>query len=190
MSPSRTTVWAAYLAAFGSGLAVVLLLIILWLFVDLMVSRGRLPSYDDLTSSERGRFADEWNALTEKNRKEAIELRTGTTPTTDPMVTDDMPAAARKDLWLAYEGYLLTQVYHLDDGRVAHLVLSGDPSAHNVGAWSLIIRSHISKSPLTPFQAWVVRWNPWMRNVYYRPPGIYLGGLFLLAACWRSPAPG
>ena len=78
LSPNRQAVWASHLAAVGSGLVVVLLLVILWLFVDLMVYRGRLPSYDELTPAERQRFVLEWNSedFGEQSRKTAVELRT------------------------------------------------------------------------------------------------------------------
>jgi ATP-binding cassette, subfamily B, bacterial len=48
--------WAAYLAAIGTGVLYVALLMVLWLFADLMVYRGRVPHYADLTTSERDTF--------------------------------------------------------------------------------------------------------------------------------------
>jgi ATP-binding cassette subfamily B protein len=53
-----TAKWSAHLAAACTGLVYVGLLIVLWLFADLMVSRGRLPLFHDLTLAEQERFGD------------------------------------------------------------------------------------------------------------------------------------
>jgi ATP-binding cassette subfamily B protein len=180
LSPSRKAVWAAHLAAFGSGLVVVLLLVILWLFVDLMVYRGRLPSYDELTFREQQHFAASWNNLSEQERKDALALRTGKPADDEPTTTTDDPAINAR-LWQAYEEHLLVQVYRLDNGLVTQAHLDNNSAAANLGAWSLIVRAHVSDNPLTPMLARIVRWNPWMRNAFYQPPSIYLCGLFLLA---------
>jgi ATP-binding cassette subfamily B protein len=52
-----TAKWSAYLAAIGTGVLYVALLMVLWLFADLMVYRGRIPHYADLTLSERDSFS-------------------------------------------------------------------------------------------------------------------------------------
>jgi ATP-binding cassette, subfamily B, bacterial len=196
LSPSRKALWGAHLAAAGSGVVVVLLLVILWLFIDLMVSRGRLPSYDELTPTERERFVNDWNSvdfggqtLGEEKRKAAVELRTGERPEKDPTASDDLTSESNAALWQAYEEHLLVHVYQLDDnGLVTRAHLSGDPVAANLGAWSLVVRSHINNNLSTSVLARVVRWNPWMRNAYFRVPGLnlrvrefYLLILFLLA---------
>ena len=55
--------WTAHVAAVGSCLFYVALLTVLWLFADLMVSRGRLPTYHDLPYGDQVRFRNEWAAL-------------------------------------------------------------------------------------------------------------------------------
>src|SRR5262249_15375775 len=62
--------WAAYLAAAGIGLVYVALLMVLWLFVDLMVYRGRVPGYHDLTPVQRHHFEAEWDGQDEPARRQ------------------------------------------------------------------------------------------------------------------------
>ncbi len=60
---NRTAQWTAHAAGVGSCLIYVALLVILWLFADLMVSRGRLPTYHDVPQAAQDRFRAEWNSL-------------------------------------------------------------------------------------------------------------------------------
>jgi ATP-binding cassette subfamily B protein len=45
--------WAAHLAALGTGIVAVALLLVLWLFADLLVSRGRLPRFENLSRDQQ-----------------------------------------------------------------------------------------------------------------------------------------
>ncbi len=55
--------WTAYIAGAGSCLVYVALLMVLWLFADLTVSRGRLPTFHDVPVREQNRFLEEWSKL-------------------------------------------------------------------------------------------------------------------------------
>src|SRR5262245_29707318 len=52
--------WTALVAAVVAGVLYVLLLIVLWLFGDLMVHRGQIPAYDQLSRSEQDAFDQYW----------------------------------------------------------------------------------------------------------------------------------
>ena len=65
---NRFAKWSAHAAAAGTGVVYVALLIVLWLFTDLMVYRGRLPTYHSLTPLQRDRFFAEWNSLDAEER--------------------------------------------------------------------------------------------------------------------------
>jgi ATP-binding cassette, subfamily B, bacterial len=52
--------WTAYVAAAAAGVVYVALLGVLWLFADLMVSRGRLPTYHDAPAAAQDHFVQEW----------------------------------------------------------------------------------------------------------------------------------
>ena len=60
---SRAAQWTAHAAGVGSCLMYVALLAVLWLFADLMVSRGRLPTYHDVPPAAQVRFLNEWKDL-------------------------------------------------------------------------------------------------------------------------------
>src|SRR6516165_898189 len=55
--------WSAHAAAVGTGVVYVALLTVLWLFTDLMVFRGRLPTYHSLTPLQQNNFFRDWNEL-------------------------------------------------------------------------------------------------------------------------------
>ncbi len=52
--------WTALIAAVATGVLYVLLLIVLWLFGDLMVHRGQIVSYDELNPAEQANFDEIW----------------------------------------------------------------------------------------------------------------------------------
>ena len=72
---NRAAKWTAHAAAAGTGLVYVALLIVLWLFTDLMVYRGRLPTYHSLdpysatASLPNGTAWNPRNAWTGSNRR-------------------------------------------------------------------------------------------------------------------------
>jgi ATP-binding cassette subfamily B protein len=64
--------WAAHAAAAGTGVVYVALLLVLWLFTDLMVSRGRIPDYSELTPVQRGYLERQWKQLPPEQRAERL----------------------------------------------------------------------------------------------------------------------
>src|SRR5262249_36615947 len=57
--------WAALIAAVAAGVLYVLLLVVLWLFGDLMVHRGQIAAFDELTAQEQKAFDQKWQDLGE-----------------------------------------------------------------------------------------------------------------------------
>lgn len=54
--------WSALLAALGTGLLFVVLLLVLWLFGDLMVHRGLIPGFHELSPSKQKIVLEEWQS--------------------------------------------------------------------------------------------------------------------------------
>src|SRR5262245_48329991 len=52
--------WTAHVAAGGIGVVTVALLLVLWLFADLMVWRGRVPDAGDLSPLQRAWLERHW----------------------------------------------------------------------------------------------------------------------------------
>jgi ATP-binding cassette subfamily B protein len=62
LSYNAVVKWTALVAAVAAGVVYVLLLIVLWLFGDLMVHRGQIPGYENLTFAETRVFDEEWKS--------------------------------------------------------------------------------------------------------------------------------
>src|SRR5258707_2767607 len=61
--------WSALLAAVGTGVLYVALLVVLWLFADLMVSRGRIPSFSDLPDQQQEELLARWTPSEPEQRQ-------------------------------------------------------------------------------------------------------------------------
>jgi ATP-binding cassette subfamily B protein len=67
-----TAKWSALVAGVGVGLLYVALLVVLFLFADLMVHRGEVPSYRHLDRSDQDKFQEYWRGLAPEDR--AVQL--------------------------------------------------------------------------------------------------------------------
>ncbi|MFM8273293.1 MAG: hypothetical protein ACKODX_13340, partial [Gemmata sp.] len=56
----------------GAAVAYPLFLLLLYLFVDLLVWRGEVPSYSQLTPAQKREFATEWAGRADADRAEAV----------------------------------------------------------------------------------------------------------------------
>src|SRR5438445_1297941 len=195
--------WAALLAAVGSGILYVALLVILAFFVDLVVHRGQIPSFADLSSREQDRFLREWASAEESIRHARLvdagitEERAKQLAVPDPdslqaarEAGDESKATAdrikllpeeREKLWRRYlQDFLRPKV----GDEAAQLIPSSDADIHRPGRGilSLVVRSR--NKPFGPTTALLARWNPWTwklgsdtgRTNYY-----FMAGLLLLA---------
>ncbi|MCI0700385.1 MAG: ABC transporter ATP-binding protein/permease [Planctomycetia bacterium] len=70
---ATTAKWGAIFSSIGSAITTFLLLLLVYLFVDLLVWRGEIPTYSQLSASRKREFADEWAARQEADRLEGIQ---------------------------------------------------------------------------------------------------------------------
>lgn len=180
--------WTALAAAAGTGIVYVALLIVLWLFTDLLVYRGRLPTFHSLTPVQEARFYREWNALDMEGRRarlETIGLEENLRDRLAEMRLGDPNAPVPRDevrtIWRAQVGHILTTKLRLNPSSPEASALL-DYNAYNadVGINSLLVRAYADGRIFTPIVATLARWAPWMRNA--RGSGIvppYLIGLLL-----------
>ena len=70
---SRVESVGAALGSLGSAISYALLLVLLYLFVDLLASKGEIPIYAQLSPAQQREFADEWSSRSEADRVEAIK---------------------------------------------------------------------------------------------------------------------
>ena len=65
--------WCVYACSLLSGLLHACLVILLGLFVDLLVNRGRIPNFAQLTPRDQVEFVGRWLALPEETREQALD---------------------------------------------------------------------------------------------------------------------
>src|SRR5262249_11325790 len=70
-SPTEKT--GAILCSVAAALTYPLLLLLLYLFVDLLVWKGAIPSYSQLSAARKQEFANEWSARDEAERFAAVK---------------------------------------------------------------------------------------------------------------------
>jgi ATP-binding cassette subfamily B protein len=76
---ARVEKWGALASSVGAAVTFPLLLLLLYLFVDLVVWQGEVPSYAQLSAAKKQEFADEWKNRPDPDRQEAVR-RLGLTP--------------------------------------------------------------------------------------------------------------
>lgn len=181
--------WSALLAAIGTGVLFVALLIVLGLFADFMVHRGEIAPYEDLLAAERDAFHQDWNHLTSEERQQALQALGTDEKTADQLAADhedSLTLVDRQRQWRAFVYHLLqTRVSDVAAEQFAESVSRSEeesmPVPANLGILSLVVRSR--HQLIGPVVGWLARWNPWMwqSSDFRRPNYRYLTGLLGLA---------
>jgi ATP-binding cassette subfamily B protein len=176
-----TAKWVSLAAGACAALTYVGLLAVLWLFADLMVSRGRLPDHHDLTEPQREAFENIWDELSPADRKahleavgdpNAAELAQRSAGDLKPTTPETKDTYDR--LWRAELGQILNSQVGEAAFEVSHLS-SADYAEYDHGLLGLIVRSHLDGRLLTPVIGTAAAWFPWT----YDKHATYLTGLFL-----------
>ncbi|HEY7156374.1 MAG TPA: ABC transporter ATP-binding protein [Gemmataceae bacterium] len=160
--------WTAHLAAVGTGVVYVALLVVLWLFTDLLVYRGLLPTYHSLTPLQQTRFHNEWNNLPPDERRNRLaDIGLSGEALTRLAAEEDLSSLSgergRQDLREVWRA----QVRHIVATRVDPTIPEGRESVDynaDVGITSLVVRSHAEGRFTTRVLAWLARHAAWMRN--------------------------
>ncbi len=84
--------WANYLASLFSSLLYAALIVLLGLFVDLLVNRGRIPNFAQLTPKEQSEFVEHWRQMPEAQRESAVQAIGFGEFETAPAKPDKLPA--------------------------------------------------------------------------------------------------
>lgn len=168
--------WTAHAAAAGTGIVYVALLVVLWLFTDLIVYRGRLPTSHSLTPLQQAAFYKAWQELTPAQRYERLQQAGVTEEMKTRGITEqrlqqlaaqaDLSTASRDDIrvaWRAQVRNILVERLRLDAEAAQGQALV-DFNA-DVGINSLLVRAHTEGRIITPVVAALARWAPWTRNV-------------------------
>lgn len=178
--------WGAIVSSVGAALTYLLLLVLLYFFVDLLVWQGRVPTFAQLSPARQRAFEDEWSRRPEADRSEAAlrasadagqAKRVAATEATPPLTEGEWERRWRAGAYLTLRDRV---------GReAADAYLPGDAtdrdSSPRLGILSLVVRERNRWSG--PVVAWLASWNGWT----WRPGADdganrrYLQGLFVLA---------
>lgn len=187
----QTAKWLAHLAAVGTGVALVGVLCILWLFVDLMVWRGRVPALRELSPRQHAWFEGRWESADREQR--TTLLQRGGYPAAEAarlaaLPFAELPAADREALWEERVYLILFDRVGPDAVERVFLPVEGTRSgfvldAGNHGVLSLVVREVAADRLWTPIP-WLASWNRWMWGSPPDAPTLlptYLAGLAILA---------
>jgi ATP-binding cassette subfamily B protein len=190
--------WMALAAGVGTAVFYVGLLAVLWLFADLIVYRGIIPEYDELSDRDRRSFTQTWAGNgSDDEKKERADLlraikvddaRAETLAAAGPEAEGVTPRD-RQLMWRAYVPHLLEERVGPDAAALA-LQVPTDQPIKDVGILSLVVRTHANHRLVAPVVDRMARWNPWAWRTRSAPsPGnplgvnyvYYLTELFLVA---------
>jgi ATP-binding cassette subfamily B protein len=180
--------WLALAAGVGTAVLYVALLAVLWLFADLMVQRGQIPNFAELSDSDQHNFAAQWSGVPDKDKKELLQAVGADDKAAEALAAADPLTASfhdREMIWRAYLPRLLGE--RVGEGAAELARVPADQPITDVGILSLVVRSHVADfwfSPvIRPVASWLARWNPWMWRTRAGAPNFvyYLTELFLVA---------
>lgn len=204
-----TARWGAIFSSLGAAVTYTLLLLLLYLFVDLLVWRGEIPTYAQLSAAKKQEFATEWEKRAEEDRKDAVgrlgwpdarskrlatanddELKKfAKTKDEEHLFADEWEARWRAGVYLALrervnpsaaETYL--PPIEKWDAEKAKNVEGADPDARpQYGLLSLVVRERNRwTGPILGKVAAINAWT-WVPNAEGSANVSYLTGLFVLA---------
>lgn len=177
----------AIFCSVGVAVLYLILLVLLYLFVDLLASRGYVPSYSQFTHARQREFAEEWDRRPESDRTEAVKRVTAYEPLVKQLVgsaTTPAPTAAEWELRWRAGAYLALKERVNQAAADAYLPERGTATSDEVprlGVLGLVVRER---------NAWtgkvlgaIASWNPWTwrPNANNDANPKYLAGLFVLA---------
>jgi ATP-binding cassette, subfamily B, bacterial len=197
--------WTAYVSAVLTALLFIALLVLLALFADVIVHRGLLPDFRDLTPDVQERVLADWRELSEEDRVERLEVagfkvgtrtvKSGKKEETQKRVvrpgeegeeprpvtpwSTDLTSLDPNVVWRAELHRLLAESVSTEASD--HVRGEEDRAAH--GVLSLAAYSKAQGRLYAPLIGWLASWNPWMwRSASeFALVSPYLLGLFLLA---------
>src|SRR5262245_22195593 len=181
---NRVAKWSALLAAVGTGVLYVGLLVVLGLFADLLINRGQIPAYRDLTPHQQEEFQTEWQSR--EDRRQVLADFGIQGEDLAKLDTNDFDRLSPKDknrCWQAHVYELLRdrvddyaaetykdQVTPRERGRAeqAGEKKTGDQPAPpgergratDLGVLSLVVHSQNALN--SSLVGWLASWNPWM----------------------------
>jgi ATP-binding cassette subfamily B protein len=168
--------WTALVAAIGSGVLYVALLVLLGLFTDLIVSRGAIPAFRDLAPSDQRAFEQDWSSLGPQRQRQLVqELGLQVQDIDRAMEAGARGGLAQNEaLWLAEVRHVLA----LRANGAADLIRGTTAEAlTDKGILSLVVRSypHMYGRAVSLLARWKWTWG----NYHYYLPVLFVTAIVL-----------
>ncbi len=185
--------WGAIVSSIGVALSYLALLVLLYLFMDLVSWQGRIPEYSQLNAARQQEFVNEWANRDENDRLNSVKRLVAFDPQVKRVVDPETTPAPSPEEWeLRWQANVYLSLRERAGTAAAHAFIperatdttsptepSGEPP--RFGVLSLIVRErHRWTGRLL---GWLASWNEWM----WRPGSngnanqTYLFGLFIMA---------
>jgi ATP-binding cassette, subfamily B, bacterial len=177
-------IWGAIVSSVGVALSYLFLLVLLYLFVDLLTWQGRIPEFVQLNPTKQKEFAAEWAKRDENDRLNAVKRLTASEPQAIRVANPEASPPPSPEEWeLRWRsGVYLSLRDRVGQGAAEAFLsekIAGEPP--RFGILSLIVRE---RNRWTGHMlGWLASWNGWTWRP--GPDGnanlIYLAGLFIIA---------
>jgi ATP-binding cassette, subfamily B, bacterial len=175
--------WGARVAAVFAAIGTLGLFVVLALFVDLLISRGRVPGFVELRPAARAEYDRQLAAMPSDKRLELLHSVSAPETATKDIDSEPvtMPVANRDWLWRGQVTELLRTRVNASAAETYRLavVAADQPEPLPVG-----LLSHGLRQPgvVQNVSFWLASWNPWTWKASNSGRNIgYLFGLMVLA---------
>jgi ATP-binding cassette subfamily B protein len=185
--------WGAVISSIGVALCYLALLLLLYLFVDLVTWQGRIPEYTQLNGTRQREFAVDWSTHDETERLNAVKRLTAYEPQVKRLMNSEVSPPPSQEEWeLRWKAWAYLTLKDRVNPAAADIYLpektldSTKPAEATAeplrfGVLSLVVRER--KRWTGPLLGWLASWNGWMwrQGAEDNANLTYLTGLFVLA---------
>jgi ATP-binding cassette subfamily B protein len=182
--------WVAHIAAAGTAVVGILLLVILWLFADLLDWRGRIPSTTELSRKQTTWLETQWAKTDQATRQEIVEATSVPANLRNKVIAQDflqLTRSQREAVWQEIVRRMLEDYVGTDAVDYVFVESDENPNIKVIdegdhGILSLVVRE-ISSGQLVAVSPLLARYNRWMWNDRANEQSLlspYLTGLALV----------
>ncbi len=173
--------WAARGAAICAAVATLGLFVVLALFVDLLISRGRVAEFGELRPAARAEYDRQAAEMAPEKRAELLRSLQAPEAVFNEIDVGNVSASSRDWLWRAQVADLLKTRVNESAGETYRLSVAGveRPEPPPIGLLSLAIRQ---PGVTQRVSCWLASWNSWTWKVGGTGRNVaYLIGLMVIA---------
>jgi ATP-binding cassette subfamily B protein len=158
--------WSALVAAAGTGILYVGLLLVLFLFADLVVGQGHIPAFADLPSGQHDNFPAAWSRIPREERAQRLKDLKTSDELAKKLAADEIhsnpPPADQELQWRAYVLQHLSEYVGPQAADVyRERAPPGSARTGYVGMLATVVATRDNWLLHSTVSA-LARWNPWL----------------------------